>query len=99
MGAWYVVPLPKKIDRMHAVHAILLPSGKVLIVNGSVGRMVTENGVFKRAKSSAKYKNTNFTALFDPFDPDKDGKSTGFTKIASPDNPIVLNSGDEPNDP
>ncbi|NCQ91992.1 MAG: hypothetical protein GPI94_15170 [Microcystis aeruginosa LG13-03] len=38
MGAWLLLPMPKESDRMQAVHATLLPDGKVLIVNGSSNR-------------------------------------------------------------
>ena len=39
MGAWLLLPMPdNESDRMQAVHSILLPNGKVLIVNGSSNR-------------------------------------------------------------
>ena len=38
MGAWLLLPMPDESDRMQAVHTILLPNGKVLIVNGSSNR-------------------------------------------------------------
>ncbi len=39
MGAWLLLPMPEQeADRMQAVHAVLLPDGKVLVVNGSSNR-------------------------------------------------------------
>ena len=35
VGSWQQAPLPAAADRMQAVHSVLLPNGKVLMVNGS----------------------------------------------------------------
>jgi hypothetical protein len=34
-GSWQQAPLPAKSNRMQSVHSVLLPNGKVLMVNGS----------------------------------------------------------------
>lgn len=35
MGLWETLPLPPPEDRMQSVHTVVLPNGKVLVVNGS----------------------------------------------------------------
>ena len=35
LGSWELAPMPPANTRMQAVHSVLLPNGKVLVVNGS----------------------------------------------------------------
>ncbi|MCA2958680.1 MAG: DUF1929 domain-containing protein [Silvanigrellales bacterium] len=59
--------MPARKDRMQAVHAVLLPSGKVLMVNGTSAR---DNA------SPSTYAHVDNTALFDP-------NSNSFRRIPS----------------
>ena len=74
MGAWFMVPKPPPEDQMQAVHTILLPSGKVLIANGSSNRSRLENGEILNGVDTKKQEVVDNTALFDPSlsDPDRD---------------------------
>ncbi|MGB5631959.1 MAG: galactose oxidase early set domain-containing protein [Waterburya sp.] len=70
-GSWETVPLPdNKKDWLHAVHASLLPNGKILIANGSANRntLVFEDGQakFLDGVKSNDYDTVNNTLLFDP---------------------------------
>ncbi|MEM6611217.1 MAG: galactose oxidase early set domain-containing protein [Cyanobacteria bacterium P01_C01_bin.72] len=81
MGAWETIPLAPKGDQIQSVHTILLPNGKVLMVNGSSFRstLTTENGKdqFIEGVDLTKYDVINNTGLLDP----ETGK---FVRIASP---------------
>ena len=82
MGAWYAPPLPPQTDRMQAVHATLLPNGKVLIVNGSSNRnTMDENGIIQNGVDVWDYAVVNNTVIFDP---DASLGSHGFTRLESP---------------
>ncbi len=67
MGAWYMLPMPKKKDRMQAVHAALLPNSKVLIVNGSSNRNhVTPDGTIEDDIDNSQDEVVDNTSIFDP---------------------------------
>ncbi|SIO26828.1 protein of unknown function [Singulisphaera sp. GP187] len=91
-GAWYVPPLPDPPDRMQAVHVTLLPSGKLLIVNGSGFRLnyCKECGMFKEGVDGTNYDVVNETALYEPLADLEDnlllpkGNKAAFRRIASP---------------
>jgi hypothetical protein len=96
LGAWYIPPLPPEQERMQAVHAALLPNGKVLIVNGSSNRNRLELGEIREGVDPSLEIMAGLidnTALFNPADLPVDdpstGKSgndapTGWEKIGSP---------------
>ncbi len=66
-GSWFVPPLPALKDRLQAIHTVLLPDGKVLMVNGSSNRnRIEKNGTIQDGVSSKDYDVVNNTALFDP---------------------------------
>ncbi len=71
---------------MQAVHVALLPSGKVLIVNGSSNRDRIENGEVRDGVDTSDYAVVNNTSLFDPSAPPD---QSGLTRIASPPTPIA----------
>ena len=83
-GVWYTPPLPPLGDRMQAVHTVLLPNGKVLMVNGSSNRNRVENNEILDGVDVTDYATVNNTAIFDPEAPPE---SPGITRIASPNNP------------
>ena len=83
-GDWYTPPLPPLHDRMQAVHAVLLPNGKVLIVNGSSNRNRIEDGKILDGVDVTDYATVNNTAIFDPSAP---RGNHGFTRISSPNTP------------
>jgi hypothetical protein len=56
-------------DRMQAVHIVLLPSGKVLIVNGRSNRNRIEKGKVLDGVNRQDYAVVNNTSLFDPSTP------------------------------
>ena len=86
LGAWWMPPLPASVqDRMQAVHVVLLPCGKVLIVNGSSNRNRIENGQVRDGIKSLDYAAVNNTCLFDPSAP---VSQSGLQRIASPPSPI-----------
>lgn len=98
MGAWYMLPMPKEEDRMQAVHAALLPDGKVLIANGSSNRnRVTKEGKIEDGVKTQDDAVVNNTSLFDPTPSDSlsDFNKTPFERIESP--PAEVNG--ESNDP
>ena len=105
MGAWYMLPMPEAEDRMQAVHAILLPSNKVLVASGSSNRnRVDANGVIQDNINTRDYDVVNNTNIFDPSLSDpfyKEGNvnadfvSNPFERIDSPITPLEDN---EPND-
>ncbi len=112
MGAWYMLPMPEnEADRMQAVHAVLLPSNKVLIVNGSSNRnTLTANGTFIDGVNNLDYDVVNNTSIFNPAlsDPfyldsttEPDFTGVPFTRIASPITPVPdpTTGNSEPNDP
>jgi hypothetical protein len=96
MGAWYVPPLPPEDQRTQAVHAVLLPNEKVLIVNGSSNRNRIQQGKVEEgidASNPVMANLVNNTALFDPRelpveDPTAGRKGadlpTGLSRISSP---------------
>ena len=93
VGAWETVPLPDNPeDWMQAVHASLLPNGKVLIVNGSSNRnTLVKDGdkvEFSDGVNSTDYEVVNNTSLFDP-------ETGNYERIDSP--PAVANG--QSNDP
>lgn len=81
MGSWTTIPMPPTQDRMQSVHTIVLPNGKVLMINGSSFRstLIEENGKyqFKEGVDPKNYNAINNTGLLDP----KTGK---FERIPSP---------------
>ncbi|WP_013334263.1 galactose oxidase early set domain-containing protein [Gloeothece verrucosa] len=81
LGAWEILPLPKE-KRMQSVHTIMLPNGKVLIVNGSSFRstLTQEDGVNKiiEGVDVTNYDVINNTSLLDP-------ETKTFEPINSPD--------------
>jgi hypothetical protein len=91
MGAWETLPMPSPQDRMQSVHTILLPNGKVLVVNGSSFRttMVKDSAAIDLVEGVdvKDYNIINNTGLLDP----ETGK---FKRISSP--PALL--GGETND-
>ncbi|MGK7872068.1 MAG: galactose oxidase early set domain-containing protein [Xenococcaceae cyanobacterium] len=104
MGAWYMLPMPQdEKDRMQAVHAILLPSNKVLIANGSSNRnRVGDDGTIQDNIDTGNYDVVNNTNIFtpslsDPFYTRKEHNfvSNPFKRIDSPITPLQDN---EPND-
>ena len=111
MGAWYMLPIPKeKREQMQAVHAVLLPSNKVLIANGSSNRnTLTAEGKIEDGVDVKNYDVVDNTTIFDPSlsDPFYKGENiqpdftkNPFTKINSPIDPVPdLTTGkDEAND-
>ncbi len=67
MGAWYMLPMPKEEDRMQAVHAVVLPNSKVLIVNGSSNRNhVIADNTIEDGLDNSSYEVVNNTSIFDP---------------------------------
>ena len=91
MGGWYVVPMPRLGDRMQAVHAALLPSGKVLMASGSSFRvrLVGENK-YKEPMNGRLRVVVDNTGIFDPTlaDPQHPGAQS-FHRIPSPITPIA----------
>ena len=85
MGAWETIPMAAKGDRIQSVHTILLPNGKVLMVNGSSFRstLEQEDGEYKfiEGVDLTKYDVIDHTGLLDPVT----GK---FERIASP--PVMV---------
>jgi hypothetical protein len=81
MGYWETLPMPPVGDRLQSVHTILLPNGKVLMVNGSSFRstLVEENGKYSfiEGVDPTNYDAINNTGLFDP-------KTGEFKRIPSP---------------
>lgn len=81
MGYWETLPMPPVSDRLQSVHTILLPNGKVLMVNGSSFRstLVEENGKYSfiEGVDPTNYDAINNTGLFDP-------KTGEFKRIPSP---------------
>ncbi|MEL7521291.1 MAG: hypothetical protein AAGJ80_06685, partial [Cyanobacteria bacterium J06553_1] len=69
-GAWETIPLAPKGDRIQSVHTIVLPNGKILMVNGSSFRstLETENGEYKfiEGVDLTNYDVVNHTGLLDP---------------------------------
>jgi len=72
---------------MQAVHIVLLPSGKVLIVNGSSNRNRIEKGKVLDGVNCQDYAVVNNTSLFDPSAPPD---QSGLTRISSPPTPISV---------
>ncbi len=100
-GSWFVPPLPAEKDRLQAIHTVLLPNGKVLMVNGSSNRnRIEKDGMIQDGVSSRDYDVVNNTALFDPA---ADPKSSGVERIGSPKTPssdgVSVDPNGEPNDP
>ena len=95
LGAWWAPPLPDLKDRMQAVHIALLPSNKVLIVNGSSNRNRFEDGAVRDGISPLDYPAVNNTSLFDPT---ASPALSGMTRIASPPSPIGDAASAVPND-
>src|SRR6202051_1276964 len=95
LGAWFQPPLPEEQNRMQAVHIALLPSGKVLMVNGSSNRDRIQDGQVMDGISPLDYAAVNNSSLFDPSAP---ATSSGLTRIASPPSPINFNGTSIPND-
>lgn len=102
MGAWYMLPMPEENDRMQAVHAVVLPNNKVLIVNGSSNRNhVTVEGKIEDGLDNSKYDVVNNTSIFDPslsdfyYTPQPDFTKSPFQRISSP----PAEFGGERNDP
>ena len=98
-GAWYMLPMPEdKSERMQAVHAIMLPSNKVLMASGSSNRnTLTPEGKFVEGVNTKDYDTVNNTSIFDPSlsdpyytdgDAEPDFAAVPFTKIASPITPV-----------
>ncbi|MFM9159070.1 MAG: hypothetical protein ACKOPK_14440, partial [Dolichospermum sp.] len=81
MGAWTTIPMPEPQDRMQSVHTIVLPNGKILMINGSSFRstLIEENGKFKfkEGVDQKKYNDINNTGLLEPV-------TRKFERIASP---------------
>ncbi|MFM5890154.1 MAG: galactose oxidase-like domain-containing protein [Dolichospermum sp.] len=81
MGAWTTIPMPEPQDRMQSVHTIVLPNGKILMINGSSFRstLIEENGKFKfkEGVDPKNYNAINNTGLLDPV-------TRKFERIASP---------------
>jgi hypothetical protein len=81
MGKWTTIAMPPQEDRMQSVHTIVLPNGKVLMVNGSSFRstLIEEDGKykFKEGVDPKNYNAINNTGLLDP----ETGK---FERISSP---------------
>lgn len=81
MGAWTIIPMAEPENRMQSVHTIVLPNGKVLMVNGSSFRstLIKENGKFSFVEpiDLGNYDIVNNASLFDP-------ETQGFEKIDSP---------------
>ncbi|OLT60543.1 galactose oxidase early set domain-containing protein [Moorena bouillonii] len=82
MGAWEDIPMPPLRERIQSVHTILLPNGKVLMVNGSSFRstLVKDNNEeykFIEGVDLTKYDVVNNTGLLDP-------KTGTFERIGSP---------------
>ncbi len=91
MGGWYMLPMPAEQDRMQAVHAVLLPNSKVLIVNGSSNRNhVTAAGKIEDGLDNSQDDVVNNTSIFDPTlsdfydNPQPDFKTSPFRRISSP---------------
>jgi hypothetical protein len=81
MGSWETLPIPAPEDRMQSVHTILLPNGKVLVVNGSSFRTSLVNDEMDidlvEGVDVKNYDVINNTGLLDP--------QTGeFERIPSP---------------
>jgi len=64
-GSWQAAPLPPEADRMQAVHSVLLPNGKVLLVNGSSFR-TEHDGAFDESLDLAHPGWTDNSGLWDP---------------------------------
>jgi len=81
MGHWEQIPLAKKPeDRMQGVHTVLLPSGKVLMVNGSSNRNSLIGGRIEGEINLRNYAVINNMCVFDP-------SSNKFTKKNVPSVP------------
>ncbi|MEL6786190.1 MAG: galactose oxidase early set domain-containing protein [Cyanobacteria bacterium J06607_15] len=81
MSAWETIPLAPEGDRIQSVHTIVLPNGKILMINGSSFRstLETANGEYQFVEGVdlTNYDVINNTGLLDPVT----GK---FERIASP---------------
>ncbi|MFZ1025508.1 MAG: galactose oxidase-like domain-containing protein [Limnoraphis robusta] len=81
MGYWETLPMPPVEDRLQSVHTILLPNGKVLMVNGSSFRstLVEENGKYSfiEGVDPTNYDAINNTGLLNP-------RTGEFKRISSP---------------
>ncbi|MGA7498119.1 MAG: galactose oxidase early set domain-containing protein [Isosphaeraceae bacterium] len=87
-GSWIVPPLPAEQDRLQSIHAVLLPNGKVLMVNGSSNRnRIERDGTIQDGVSSRDYAVVNNTALFDPSLPS--ANPSGVERIRSPETPSL----------
>ena len=95
-GAWSVPALPAESDRMQAVHATLLPNGKILIFNGSSLRLQTDRVRGFRLVNTKSYEVTNNTGVYDPGVYHGETRSTAstFTRIDSPPNPVDRKAND-----
>lgn len=81
MGSWEQIPLAKKKeDRMQGVHTALLPSGKILMVNGSSNRNTLTSSGIQDGSDLRNYTAINNMCLFDPV-------SGAFTKLNVPQLP------------
>ncbi|MEL6438588.1 MAG: galactose oxidase early set domain-containing protein [Cyanobacteria bacterium J06621_8] len=81
LGSWSTIALPKPDQRMQSVHTVMLPNGKVLMVNGSSFRstLIQEDQKYQFIEGidPKRYDLIDNTGLYDP--------ATGkFTKIDSP---------------
>lgn len=84
-GSWFVPPLPAEQDRLQSIHAVLLPNGKVLMVNGSSNRnRIERDGTIQDGVSSRDYAVVNNTALFDPSAPPIRRGSSGSNRPRRP---------------
>ncbi len=100
-GSWFVPPLPPLKDRLQSIHAVLLPNGKILMVNGSSNRnRIEADNTIQDGVSSRKNEVVDNTALFDPLAPTN---QSGVTRISSPRTPssdgVNEDPDGEPNDP
>ncbi|MGK7897349.1 MAG: galactose oxidase-like domain-containing protein [Xenococcus sp. (in: cyanobacteria)] len=70
LGAWETVPLPPQSERIQSVHTVLLPNGKVLMVNGSSfrSRLVKKDGEYEfiEGVDLTEYDVINNSGLLDP---------------------------------
>ncbi len=86
MGEWSVPPLPNGgKDWMQAIHAVLLPNGKVLIANGSSNRdrKVAPGMPQIEGVDGKNPKAVDNTCLFDPAN-----ERSPFERLSSPKTPI-----------
>ncbi len=70
MGAWETIPMHPSGERLQSVHTVLLPNGKILMVNGSSFRstLVKENDEYQfiEGVDLTKYDVVNNSGLLDP---------------------------------